>query len=197
MSESMVPFPSQEMPNQTVIEKPTLSKAVFVSNLPVSLTEEELKEVFGEFGTITTASLQKRQFPGMSSYLQGYIVYNEAWAADLAIKTMDKTQFNNKQISVYRNPNMEIYTSSHKGIGVRGGIAENLKKWPPENVTRVAKNQESVQRSWPPENVPAYVKAHTINQGLPHDGKKFQPSIPNDTSTFNHMNNKVWPKVYF
>ena len=63
-------------------------KNIYVGNLPMDLTEDELKELFVEFGDIESSSIIKDKFTGQSRGF-GFVKMSNDEEADSAISNVD------------------------------------------------------------------------------------------------------------
>jgi len=66
-----------------------MSKKLYVGNLPFSVTEEALKELFAPFGEITEASLITDKFSGRSKGF-GFVTFANDADADKAISELNE-----------------------------------------------------------------------------------------------------------
>ena len=72
---------------------------IYVGQLPYSMTEEELREMFIEYGEIGSLNLIKDKFSGQSKGF-GFIDMPNNSEADKAIKALNKTMLNGREIKV-------------------------------------------------------------------------------------------------
>ena len=73
------------------------SKVVYVSNLPTSVDDNEIKDYFEPFGEIKEIKiLRKKQY----NCIKAFITYAEAEAADKAIESKNDTLFRSSQLKV-------------------------------------------------------------------------------------------------
>ena len=72
---------------------------IYVGQLPNSMTEDELREMFVEFGEIGSLNLIKDKFSGQSKGF-GFIDMPNNSEADKAIKALNKTMLNGREIKV-------------------------------------------------------------------------------------------------
>lgn len=72
---------------------------IYVGQLPYSMTEEELREMFVEYGEIGSLNLIKDKFSGQSKGF-GFIDMPNNSEADKAIKALNKTMLNGREIKV-------------------------------------------------------------------------------------------------
>ena len=72
---------------------------IYVGQLPHSVTENELKELFAEFGEIESVNLIMDRYSGNPKGF-GFIDMPNNSEADTAIKALNKSTFNGKEIKV-------------------------------------------------------------------------------------------------
>ena len=72
---------------------------IYVGQLPYSVTENELREIFSEFGEIATLNLIKDKFSGQSKGF-GFIDMPNNAEADKAIKALNKSMLQGREIKV-------------------------------------------------------------------------------------------------
>ncbi len=72
---------------------------IYVGNLPFSITEEELKTMFEEFGTIESIKLISDRFSGQKKGF-GFVEMPSNSEADQAIKALNGKLVNGKNIKV-------------------------------------------------------------------------------------------------
>lgn len=72
---------------------------IYIGQLPYSVNEEELKEIFSEFGEIGSVSLIKDKFSGRSKGF-GFIEMPNNSEADTAIKALNKSTLHGREIKV-------------------------------------------------------------------------------------------------
>jgi len=70
-----------------------------VGGLPYSLSENELYEVFAEYGEITSCNIIIDKFSGQSKGF-GFVEYSEQEMAKEAVKHLDGSQLNGRTIKV-------------------------------------------------------------------------------------------------
>ena len=85
---------------------------LYVGNLAFSATEEDLKEIFSEFGEIESVNLIKDKFSGQSKGF-GFVEMPDNVEADKAIKALDGSMQQGRPIKVNQaKPRRE--KSSHR-----------------------------------------------------------------------------------
>ena len=72
---------------------------IYVGQLPYSVKEDELREIFSEFGEIASLNLIKDRFSGQSKGF-GFVEMPNNSEADLAIKALNKTMLHGREIKV-------------------------------------------------------------------------------------------------
>jgi RNA recognition motif-containing protein len=74
-----------------------MSKNLYVGNLPFSATADDLREAFGNFGTVTSASVVSDRETGRSRGF-GFVEMSEG--ADEAIASLNGAQFQGRTLTV-------------------------------------------------------------------------------------------------
>jgi RNA recognition motif-containing protein len=72
---------------------------IYIGQLPYSMTEEELREMFLEYGEINSLNLIKDKFSGQSKGF-GFIDMPNNSEADKAIKALNKSMLKGREIKV-------------------------------------------------------------------------------------------------
>ena len=72
---------------------------IYVGQLPYSVTEEELQEMFTEFGEVASLNLIKDRFSGQSKGF-GFVEMPNNSEADTAIKALNKSMLKGREIKV-------------------------------------------------------------------------------------------------
>jgi len=75
----------------------TMSKNIFVGNLPFTTTSDELREMFTEYGNVTRAQVASDRETGRS---RGFGFVEMAEGADEAIAALNGAQFNGRALTV-------------------------------------------------------------------------------------------------
>ncbi|XP_077301521.1 uncharacterized protein LOC143922169 [Arctopsyche grandis] len=85
------------------LEGKQLKKNLYVSNIPDTFSEDEISQIFSQFGTVT--SIQIRKTSTTSNKQFGYVCFNTSEEAALAFEKVDGTflDHNRLQISYYKN----------------------------------------------------------------------------------------------
>ena len=74
-----------------------MSKRIYVGNLPFSATEEEVKELFGEYGSVTNVSLITDRETGRP---RGFGFVEMEDGAEEAIKNLDRLEMGGRSLNV-------------------------------------------------------------------------------------------------
>lgn len=72
---------------------------IYIGQLPYSVTEDELKKIFSEFGEISSVNIIKDRFSGKSKGF-GFIDMPNNADADKAIKALNKSMLKGREIKV-------------------------------------------------------------------------------------------------
>lgn len=72
---------------------------IYVGNLPYSVTDEDLRDAFGEFGELTSAEVVTDKFSGQSKGF-GFVEMPDNQDADAAIKALNETMFKGRKLTV-------------------------------------------------------------------------------------------------
>ncbi len=72
---------------------------IYVGNLPYSVTEEELRDVFAEFGEVSRANVIMDKFSGQSKGF-GFVEMPNNSEADEAIKALNESSLKGRNIKV-------------------------------------------------------------------------------------------------
>jgi RNA recognition motif-containing protein len=72
---------------------------IYVGNLTYSVTDDDLREVFGEFGDVAAAEVIKDKFSGQSKGF-GFVDMPNNSEADAAIKALNETDFKGRKLTV-------------------------------------------------------------------------------------------------
>lgn len=76
-----------------------MNNKMFVGNLPYKTTEEELKEMFAEFGEVVEAVILTDKFTGRSKGF-GFVTMATEEEAQAAIKGLDQKEIDGRNIKV-------------------------------------------------------------------------------------------------
>ncbi|MBN1663246.1 MAG: RNA-binding protein [Deltaproteobacteria bacterium] len=72
---------------------------IYVGNLPYNVTEDELKDLFAQFGTIETVNIPKDNYSGQAKGF-GFVEIPDNSSADKAIKALNGSDFKGRNIKV-------------------------------------------------------------------------------------------------
>ena len=72
---------------------------IYVGNLPYNITEDELREVFAEFGEVSQANVITDKFSGQSKGF-GFVEMANNSEADEAIKALNESSLKGRNIKV-------------------------------------------------------------------------------------------------
>ncbi|MGA7978928.1 MAG: RNA-binding protein [Chromatiaceae bacterium] len=72
---------------------------IYVGNLPYSVTDDDLRDTFGEFGELTSAEVVKDKFSGQSKGF-GFVDMPSNSEADQAIKSLNDSVMKGRKITV-------------------------------------------------------------------------------------------------
>ncbi len=76
-----------------------MSNKVYVGNLPFSVTDEDVRAMFSEFGEITEAVLIKDKFSGRSKGF-GFVTFADEESANKAIAAMNGKEVQGRELKV-------------------------------------------------------------------------------------------------
>lgn len=76
-----------------------MSKKLFVGNLPWKVSEDELRDVFGQYGEIEDLIILKDKETGKAKGF-GFVTYKESADADAAIEKLNNFELDGRNISV-------------------------------------------------------------------------------------------------
>ena len=94
---------------------------IYVGNLPYTITEVELRELFGQFGTVVNANIIMDRDSGQSKGF-GFIEMASGEEGDLAIKELDGNDIDGRSIKVNEaRPREDNRGGGGGGGGYRGG----------------------------------------------------------------------------
>ena len=97
-----------------------MPKKLYVGNLPYSVTNEDLRDLFSQSGTVESASVVSDKFSGQSKGF-GFVEMADAGEAAAAIQTLDGTEFKGRNIKVNEAKPREGGGGGPRGGGPRGG----------------------------------------------------------------------------
>ncbi|MBW2091083.1 MAG: RNA-binding protein [Deltaproteobacteria bacterium] len=91
---------------------------LYVGNLPYSLTESELTELFAQFGEVLSAKIITDRYSGQSKGF-GFVEMSDRSEGEQAIASLDKKEVHRRQIKVNEaKPRSE---SKRRGFDRSGG----------------------------------------------------------------------------
>ena len=93
---------------------------IYVGNLPYSVTDEDLREVFGEYGELASAEVLKDKFSGQSKGF-GFVDMPNSSEAETAIKELNESVFKGRKLTVNEARPREQQRPSRGGGGGGGG----------------------------------------------------------------------------
>lgn len=76
-----------------------MSTKIYVGNLPFSVTQEKLKELFEPFGDIEEAVVISDRFSGRSKGF-GFVTFTDKKDADKAVEDMNGKEIDGREIKV-------------------------------------------------------------------------------------------------
>ena len=76
-----------------------MGKRIYVGNLPFSVTQEQLKELFSQYGEIEEAVVVTNKFSGRSKGF-GFVSFQDDAAAEKAIAEMNKKEVEGRPLNV-------------------------------------------------------------------------------------------------
>ena len=76
-----------------------MEKRIYVGNLPFSVTQEKLKELFSKYGEIEEATVIANKFSGRSKGF-GFVSFKDESSAEKAIAEMNKKEVEGRPLNV-------------------------------------------------------------------------------------------------
>lgn len=76
-----------------------MEKRIYVGNLPFSVTQEQLKELFSQFGEIEEAVVVTNKFSGRSKGF-GFVSFKDEASAEKAVAEMNKKDVEGRELNV-------------------------------------------------------------------------------------------------
>ena len=89
---------------------------IYVGNLPYSVTEEDLRDLFSEFGEIISCNVISDRYTGQSKGF-GFVEMADSTAAEQSIQALDGSELQGRTIKV----NQAKPRPSNRGGGGGGG----------------------------------------------------------------------------
>ncbi|MFZ5775928.1 MAG: RNA recognition motif domain-containing protein [Thermodesulfobacteriota bacterium] len=75
---------------------------IYVSNLPASVSDADLMELFIQYGTVASITMVKDRFTGQSKGF-GFVDMPDNSQADVAIKALNKSMYKGRDIKVIQS----------------------------------------------------------------------------------------------
>src|SRR5580704_18977627 len=79
------------------VRRPEVAKKLYVGNLAYAVTDQDLKDLFSESGTVESVAVISDKFSGQSKGF-GFVEMADATGAEAAIKTLDGTEFKGRNL---------------------------------------------------------------------------------------------------
>jgi RNA recognition motif-containing protein len=104
-----------------------MGNRIYVGNLPFSVTQEQLKELFSQYGEIEEAVVVTNKFSGRSKGF-GFVSFKDEASADKAIAEMNKKEVEGRPLNVKEalpfdeNRPRKRFGGRDRGRGGRGGF---------------------------------------------------------------------------
>ena len=96
-----------------------MAKRLYVGNLPFSITEDELRDVFESHGSLASVRVITDRETGRSRGF-GFVEYDEQSAAEDAIRALDGTELGGRSLRVNEAQERERGGGGGGGGGGRG-----------------------------------------------------------------------------
>jgi RNA recognition motif-containing protein len=97
---------------------------IYISNLSFQITDEDLNDLFAEYGEVTSAKVISDKFTGKSRGF-GFVEMSDDEAAKKAIEELDNSQWDGRNISVSVAKPREERPNNNRSFG--GGNNNNRK----------------------------------------------------------------------
>ena len=101
---------------------------IYVGNLPFNLGEEDLKEIFEEYGEVTSAKIISDKFSGRSKGF-GFIEMDSDDEANNAIKELNNAEVGGRNIKVNESKPRSNDRGGDRGGDRRGGGGYNRDRY--------------------------------------------------------------------
>lgn len=101
-----------------------MNNKVYVGGLPYSVTDGQLQQIFGEYGTVASATVISDKFTGQSRGF-GFVEMGSGDEAQKAIDALNNTQLEGRTLVVNEAKPMASRNSSGGGRGRSGGGGRN------------------------------------------------------------------------
>ena len=92
---------------------------IYVGNLPFSIDDEKLREIFAKFGEVSEATVIKDKYSGRSKGF-GFVTFSDDAAGQKAIEGMNEKDFEGRALKVNEARPMED-RPPRRDFGNRGG----------------------------------------------------------------------------
>ncbi len=76
-----------------------MAKKIYVGNMNYNTTEQELENLFGQYGTVASANIIIDRYTDRSKGF-GFVEMEDEQAADAAISALDNTEFGGRNLKV-------------------------------------------------------------------------------------------------
>src|SRR5262245_52224202 len=117
-SVSRRPFPSASL--LRLVRGKSMSVRLYVGNLPFSVSEQDLEELFGQIGVVESANLVTDRDTGRSRGF-AFVEMDSREAADAAIASINGREIDGRQLTVNEARPRENRGGSRGGGGFGGG----------------------------------------------------------------------------
>jgi RNA recognition motif-containing protein len=97
-----------------------MGKKLYVGNLPFSSTEQDLEDLFGRYGSVASVSVITDRETGRPRGF-AFVEMEDASAAESAIRALDGTNFDGRNIKVNEAQDRRAGGGGGGGGGPRGG----------------------------------------------------------------------------
>lgn len=72
---------------------------IYIGNLPYTVSDDELRDIFSEYGNVDSVNIIKDKFSGQSKGF-GFVEMSDNSQADAAIKGLNETQIKGRTVKV-------------------------------------------------------------------------------------------------
>jgi RNA recognition motif-containing protein len=76
-----------------------MAKKIYVGNMNYNTTEQELENLFGQYGTVASANIIIDRYTDRSKGF-GFVEMEDEQAADAAISALDNSEFSGRNLKV-------------------------------------------------------------------------------------------------
>jgi RNA recognition motif-containing protein len=107
-----------------------MATRIYVGGLPYSTTEEQLEELFGAHGTVSSASVITDKYTGQAKGF-GFVEMSTDAESQAAIRALNGTQLGGRSLTVNEAKPREERSNSGGGYGGNrgGGNRSNNNRW--------------------------------------------------------------------